>query len=1058
MLEWRKFNFFDLKPFGEDEIVSNVVADADVISSTCGNNQIILGDSNGFVHVFPKNFREYYSFKTHNSVSFCELSIQNNLLITLGIDDSIELTPEFKVWNLNKLNKSIPACLRTVKTNIQKPTALGVSENGQYMAIGFERGNISIYKGDISREKTKNVKNIILGTTSIRGISFKQMGKVVQMFICSDSGVFLYTIQGRDKEFKSTLDTPSMNISTTCSWLQTGHNEGYFMVGRDDAIYCYTVDGRAPCYAFEGRKVLIRWFRSHLLMVTAPLRDNSLQSKPHTLTVIDVVNRFIVFTTSVEAVCSVFVEFGTCYVLTKDKILFHLDEKDLQSKLNSLYKKNMYDTAVKIARNNKYDKEGLSGIFKQYGDHLYAKGHFSGAVDQYIKTIGFLEPSYVIRRFLDSRHTQYLTDYLESVHKEGKASTDHTTLLLNCFTRLDRTQELKAFLKNYKQNNFNIDVAIRVCRKSCIDEALELAKFNNKHEYAVEILIEDMKLFSESIDYISRLTYDDAEMSLMKYGNILMEKCPTKMFELLKKLCTDYIVKKCDEPERDPDDDLFAYRNGGFMDREPATPEDFIHLFDDSKQTIEYIEYLIQNLPTCSKALYNSLIEHYLRLWKANEDDKVKLEQRLVDLIKNQSQFYDDNQVLMLCHTFEFWPGTILIYEEKKLFNLIVRHFLDTKDYPSLYALCKRLGSSDSSIWLHTLNGLKNNKQVPTSFLQELLQVIANEKLQSPIQVLNALSAIENGPNLSSVRHYFTQIFQKEADLMSYDESLGEKYRRETEELKTNIHMLNNEPVEFRGSLCDACHEPLVLPALFFMCKHSFHRECIRSYSETEKDCMVCRKKNIQLYDSIHKQFESRRQQNSFNEQLSSSHEPFSIIAEYFGKNLFNKTNFEADEDEEMQESIKINTNIPKKLQKPQINPMMMTEGKVRVEETLSTNVEHKPQLSEGRLRLQEHSYRVKPQITSSSQPQTKKIEINSTKTSVNYPVSANPFGGESDDEEDDGDGKNPFGRQESNYDDSKNPFADDETDDGQDVVRMLGRESNKPQTSLNPFGDDEAD
>lgn len=46
---------------------------------------MILGDSNGYVHVFPKNFRESYSFKSHTSVSFLELSIENNLLISLGV-------------------------------------------------------------------------------------------------------------------------------------------------------------------------------------------------------------------------------------------------------------------------------------------------------------------------------------------------------------------------------------------------------------------------------------------------------------------------------------------------------------------------------------------------------------------------------------------------------------------------------------------------------------------------------------------------------------------------------------------------------------------------------------------------------------------------------------------------------------------------------------------------------------------------------------------------------------------------------------------------------------
>lgn len=677
----------------------------------------------------------------------------------------------------------------------------------------------------------------------------------------------------------------------------------------------------------------------------------------------------------------------------------------------------MFDTAVKIAKNNQYDAEGLSGIFKQFGDHLYGKGNFAGAVEQYIKTIGFLEPSYVIRRFLDSRHTQYLTDYLQNVHKEGRASTDHTTLLLNCFTRLDRIAELKVFLDNYKQNNFDIEVAIRVCRKSCIDEALELAKFNKKHDHAVGILIEDLKHHSNAVDYISELSYDDAERNLMKYGNILMQHCPDKVVELLKKLCSDYIVKKFDEPEEsDMDNEIVTYRNGGFMDRERATPEDFIHLFSDSKQIIEYIEYLIKNLPTCSKVLYNSLIEHYLTIWKI-ADEKTIIEQRIIDLIKDSSQFYDDNHVLVLCQTYEFWLGAMLIYEEKKLYNLIVRHYLATNDYGSLYMLCKRLGTQEPKIWLHTLNGLKNNNQVPTTFVQEILQVIASEKLQSPLQVLGALTAIEKGPNLSSVRHYFTQIFQKESDAMAQDEVLAKKYRSESQTLQKNIHALKNGPVEFRGSLCDACHQPLILPALFFLCKHTFHQECIRSYSETEKDCMVCRKKNMQLQDLMHKQNESRNKNNVFRDQLDSSYEPFAVIADYYGRGLFNKIVLFSDDDEEVKENNE-EINIPKKsVPRPQAKPAIITEAKVRLEESLRSNVEHKPQLSEGRLRFQEH--RSKPLIPASHGAKLK-AEVK-PKIPINYPISSNPFS-----EDDVDDDSNPFGKDDVNYDNAKNPFADE--------------------------------
>ncbi|CAG9799537.1 unnamed protein product [Chironomus riparius] len=1058
MLEWRKFNFFELKQYGDQDAFSNILSDSDIVCSTSGNSQIILGDSCGFIHVFPKNFRDSYSFKAHNSITHCELSTQNNLLVTLGTDETADSLPEFKVWNLNKLNKSVPACVRNVKTNLQRATSLAVSENGLNLAIGFERGNLTLYKGDITRDKAKSVKNVTFGTAPIKGITFKQVGKISHLFVCSDSGVYLYTIHSRDKEIKNVLDTNGPNIATNCCWLQQSSNsEGYFMAGRDDAIYCYTPEGRAPCYAFEGRKVLIRWFRNHLLMVTCPIMENPLQTKPYTLTVIDVNNRFIVFTTQIEVISSVFVEFGTCFILTKNKLLYHLDEKDLQSKLQSLYKKNMYDTAVKIAKNNQYnDAEGLSDIFKNYGDHLYAKGNFSSAVEQYIKTIGYLEPSYVIRRFLDSRHTQYLTDYLQSIHKEGKASTDHTTLLLNCFTRLDRIDELKSFLENYRQNHFDIDVAISVCRKSCIDQALNLAKFNEKHNHAISIMIEDLKDYENAIEYITKLSYDDAEKNIMKYGSSLMDHVPQKLIVLLKKLCTDYVAKKCDEStiKEEEDHDIFTinYRNGGFIDdREQATPEDFIHLFGDSKRLIDYIEYLIRNLPTCSKVLYNSLIEHYLTLWKISlnpSNERAGLEQRLVELIKNYSQFYDSNHVLVLCQTYEFWLGAMLIYEEKKLYNLIVRHYLNTKDFPSLYTLCKRLGTTDPSIWLATLNGLKSCNQVPSSFLQETLQVIASEKLQSPLQVLNVLTSIDKGPNLSTVRSYFMQIFQKEDDFIRKDRESAEKYHSESEELKQNIETINRDAIEFRSSLCDACHQQLSFPSIFFLCKHSFHMDCIRSFSETEKDCMVCRKKNSQLLDMMHVQNESRNKNHVFQEKLENTHEQFSVIADYFSRGLFNKIVLLSDDEDENRERLD-DINISRKnLPSRHVEKSLpnISEAKMRVEENLRTNVEHKAQLSEGRMRLQEQSYKLSKPVERQQVPQ-KKVSLPITQQrekqeiKAAYPITNNPFDDESDDD------KNPF-KDDANYDDKLNPFAD--TDEAEEVIVK------SPPISANPFDDDD--
>jgi vacuolar protein sorting-associated protein 11 len=340
---------------------------------------------------------------------------------------------------------------------------------------------------------------------------------------------------------------------------------------------------------------------------------------------------------------------------------------------------------------------------------------FSGSVEQYIKTIGYLVPSYVIRRFLDSRHIHHLTDYLQAVHEKGQASADHTTLLLNCFTRLDRNEQLREFVENErdKKSIFDVDVAIKVCRNACLELSLELAKKHHKHAACLSILTEDLRAYKEALQYISNLPFDDADKTLKKFGKVLMDNCPADTIELLKKLCTDYVSNHPEELTEE------------FLDRSSqvyrGNPEDFMHLFiGKPKLLVDFLEHLVLNISGCSQTVYDTLIEQYLGIWQADKTG----EARLMELIRNFGELYDKDHVLILCRMYEFWPGTLFLLEEDKLWHLVVRHYLQTGDYNNLLACCKRLGTSEPGLWLQTLAGLRNDANAPPHLLSQVLQVI----------------------------------------------------------------------------------------------------------------------------------------------------------------------------------------------------------------------------------------------------------------------------------------------------------------------------------------------
>ena len=78
--------------------------------------------------------------------------------------------------------------------------------------------------------------------------------------------------------------------------------------------------------------------------------------------------------------------------------LMCLEEKPTSAKLDMLYRKALYLLALNIADTQQLDEAHIADIHKQYGDHLYGKGDYDGAMQQYIQTIRYVQPSYVIRK------------------------------------------------------------------------------------------------------------------------------------------------------------------------------------------------------------------------------------------------------------------------------------------------------------------------------------------------------------------------------------------------------------------------------------------------------------------------------------------------------------------------------------------------------------------------------------------------------------------------------------------------------------------------------------
>lgn len=99
-----------------------------------------------------------------------------------------------------------------------------------------------------------------------------------------------------------------------------------------------------------------------------------------------------------------------------------------------------------------------------------------------------------------------MIEYLEELHDHGRATVDHTTLLLNCYAKLKDTGKLDSFIKAPGELKFDLETAIAMCRQGgYYEQAAYLATKHGENDMVVDILIEDSKKYAEAVEYIWRL-------------------------------------------------------------------------------------------------------------------------------------------------------------------------------------------------------------------------------------------------------------------------------------------------------------------------------------------------------------------------------------------------------------------------------------------------------------------------------------------------------------------------------------------------------------------------
>uniref|UniRef100_A0A914NUM0 Uncharacterized protein n=1 Tax=Meloidogyne incognita TaxID=6306 RepID=A0A914NUM0_MELIC len=177
----------------------------------------------------------------------------------------------------------------------------------------------------------------------------------------------------------------------------------------------------------------------------------------------------------------------------------------------------------------------------KYGDYLYTKGDFDNAMKQYTETIGHVEPSKIIKKFLDGTRISQLCFYLETLHNLSLAIGEHTTLLISAYVKLNSVQKLNQFIDQNEhylvKEGFDADAAIKLLRSAQLYRvAAKLALKCQKPDIFIDILTQDTKEFMEALRFIEKLPASSACNFLQLYGSLLLENIEDETIKIIRKL------------------------------------------------------------------------------------------------------------------------------------------------------------------------------------------------------------------------------------------------------------------------------------------------------------------------------------------------------------------------------------------------------------------------------------------------------------------------------------------------------------------------------------------
>lgn len=214
-----------------------------------------------------------------------------------------------------------------------KISAFTALDDLSQLAVGFANGSVTVIRGDLVHDRGAKQRVVHESEEPVTGLEFRVESRLTTLYVATTSRILKLVISGRGQgQAARTLEDSGCGVGC----MTVNKKDGDIVVARDDAIYYYGVDGRGPCFAYDGPKSLVAIYEDYVALVSPPATTTAAAAKSNTLrrfggaqaddlfntttfTLLDTDLKFVAHSESlVSQVKTLFEIWGDLFALTQD--------------------------------------------------------------------------------------------------------------------------------------------------------------------------------------------------------------------------------------------------------------------------------------------------------------------------------------------------------------------------------------------------------------------------------------------------------------------------------------------------------------------------------------------------------------------------------------------------------------------------------------------------------------------------------------------------------------------------------------------------------------------